>query len=230
MSEELKDHLNFFREVLGIRNFLPGPAEFSQDVPVAESGELAETPSLSDLQGEAENCQRCPLGSTRTKSVFGTGPKNSPIMFIGEAPGEDEDRVGIPFVGPSGQLLTKMIEAMGLTRDQVYLANIVKCRPPENRTPKPEEVVECGRFLNLQIKLVNPKIVVALGAVAAQTLLATTKKISECRGQLVEKNGIKVLATFHPSYLLRNPKEKKTVWQDLQIVMEQLGLPRPKVT
>ena len=171
------------------------------------------------------NCTACPLGTQgRTQVVFGTGNINARLMFIGEAPGRDEDLQGVPFIGRAGQLLTKIIEAMGLQRDQVYISNIVKCRPPENRTPLPNERDTCKNLILFkEIDAINPTIICTLGAPATQGLLGDTIKISEARGKLHYFKTYPVLPTYHPAYLLRNPSEKKTVWEDMQKIMLYLN-------
>jgi DNA polymerase len=164
----------------------------------------------------------------RNKIVFGDGSPKAELVFIGEGPGADEDYQGLPFVGRAGKLLTQMIEAMGLQRRDVYICNVVKCRPPENRAPEPDEVNTCSPYLLRQIDVIRPKVIVCLGAVAAKTLLETTRGISQFRGQWLEWRGRKLLATYHPAYLLRNPNAKGEVWKDLQKVMAELGLQPPK--
>ena len=177
---------------------------------------------LESLKQEVANCKRCSLYKTRRNVVFGSGNPNAELMFIGEAPGEDEDIKGLPFVGRAGQLLTKIIEAMGLKRSDVYIANILKCRPPNNRMPLPTEILECIDFVKKQVELIKPKVICTLGKFASQTLLRTETPISALRGKFQEYNGIKVMPTFHPAYLLRNPNEKKTVWQDMKKIMKEL--------
>jgi uracil-DNA glycosylase family 4 len=187
-----------------------------------ESPSKAPSMTLEEIRVEMGDCQRCKLCSTRTHIVFGSGNPNAPLLFIGEAPGEDEDLQGKPFVGKAGQLLTKMISAMGLSREEVYIANIIKCRPPKNRNPQPDEIASCRPFLLKQIEAIRPKMICALGTFSAQTLLSSKQRISELRGRFHEWNGIKLLATFHPAYLLRNPHEKRRVWEDLQKIMAEL--------
>jgi uracil-DNA glycosylase family 4 len=172
---------------------------------------------------ELGECQRCKLGRTRTKLVFGVGNPAAELMFVGEGPGADEDRQGEPFVGRAGQLLTKMIEAMGYRREDVYIANVVKCRPPENRNPEPDEMDACEPFLRAQIAAVRPKVIVALGKIAVQALLRETTAISRLRGRWSSYEGVKLMPTFHPAYLLRSPDEKRKAWDDLQLVMKELG-------
>lgn len=183
--------------------------------------------TLEDIREWMGDCQRCNLHATRTQIVFGTGSPDPGILFVGEGPGEEEDLQGKPFVGRAGQLLTKMIEAMGLTREQVFIANVVKCRPPNNRNPEPEEIAACSPFLTAQIKALNPKVICTLGAFAARTLLKTEEKISKLRGRFHLYEGIKLMPTYHPAYLLRNPSEKKTSWGDLQEIMKELKLEPP---
>ncbi|MBI1884328.1 MAG: uracil-DNA glycosylase [Chlamydiae bacterium] len=178
--------------------------------------------SFREFREKVLKCERCALAGGRTQVVFGTGNEKASLLFVGEAPGFDEDRLGEPFVGKAGQLLTKMIEAMGLKREDVYIANIIKCRPPNNRTPEPSEIEQCYPYLLEQIRRISPKVICALGNVAAQTLLGTEKTITRLRGLFQDWNGIKLMPTFHPSYLLRNPEYKREVWRDLQWVMKEL--------
>ncbi len=180
---------------------------------------------LDALDGEAAGCARCPLSVSRTNVVFGVGDPQADLMFVGEAPGHDEDRQGEPFVGRAGQLLTKIIEAMGMTRDDVYICNVLKCRPPENRNPLPDEVDKCRPFLSRQIDLVQPVVIVCLGNVAVQLLLEATERISRLRGRFHDLRGVKVMPTYHPAFLLRNPNAKRDVWDDMKVVMAELGLP-----
>ncbi len=184
--------------------------------------------TLEEILSGMGECQRCKLSETRTNIVFGAGDAEADLLFIGEGPGADEDQQGLPFVGRAGQLLTKMIAAMGLSRDKVYIANIIKCRPPRNRNPQTDEISTCRPFLDQQIAAIHPKVICALGTFAAQTLLSSQVRISDLRGRFHDLNGVKVLPTFHPAYLLRNPGEKKRVWEDLQVIMEELNLPGPE--
>jgi len=178
---------------------------------------------LKKLRDEALGCTRCELHQTRKTVVFGTGNENADLMFVGEAPGADEDRSGEAFVGRAGQLLTKIIEAMELTRDEVYIANVIKCRPPGNRNPSSFEIETCEPFLQKQIELIKPKVICALGAFATQTLLRTNQRISMLRGRFHDYHGIKVMPTYHPAYLLRNPHGKRDVWEDMKKVMAELS-------
>ena len=184
--------------------------------------------SLASLAAQAKSCTRCrELAGCRHNVVFGVGHPRAELMFIGEAPGSDEDLQGEPFVGRAGQLLTKIIEAMGLRRADVYIANVLKCRPPGNRTPEPAEVANCLPYLVAQIALVKPRVIVALGATAVQTLLDVQLGITRMRGNWYTFQEIPIMPTFHPAYLLRNPAAKKDVWQDMQAVVKKLGRALP---
>jgi DNA polymerase len=184
--------------------------------------------SLEQIRQELGDCRRCKLCSGRTQIVFGVGNPHAELVFVGEGPGAEEDAQGIPFVGKAGQLLTKMIEAMGFARDDVYICNVVKCRPPGNRNPEPDEIASCEPFLRAQLGAIGPKAVVALGKFAAQTLLRDDTPISRLRGKWREYCGIKLMPTFHPAYLLRNPAEKRNAWADLQQVMKHFGKEGPQ--
>lgn len=179
---------------------------------------------LKELRALMGDCKRCKLASGRTNLVFGVGNPNAELMFAGEGPGHDEDKQGYPFVGRAGKLLDKIIEAMGLTRKDVYIGNVIKCRPPNNRNPEPDEIEACMPFLKRQIEIIAPKIIVCLGTFAAQSLLRTDEKISRLRGKIHEIDGIKIIPTYHPAFLLRNPEMKKPVWEDMKLVMKELGL------
>ncbi len=180
--------------------------------------------SLLKIRSDLGECTRCKLHTTRNKIVFGDGNPQAELVFVGEGPGRDEDAQGLPFVGRAGKLLTQMIEAMGLQRKDVYICNVVKCRPPENRLPEPDEIKTCSPFLMRQLDTIAPKVIVCLGACAAQTLLETNRGISHFRGEWLDFRGRKLMATYHPAYLLRNPAAKADVWKDLQKVMAILGL------
>lgn len=171
---------------------------------------------------EVNECRKCPLGELRTNAVFGEGNYKTDLMFIGEGPGFDEDKTGQPFVGKAGNLLTKIINAMGLSREDVFISNIIKCRPPENRDPLPEEISCCRPFIDKQIELINPKVICTLGRYSTQTLLNYTRSITKMRGQFIDFKGIKVMPTFHPAYLLRSPSAKKDVWKDVQTIRDYL--------
>jgi uracil-DNA glycosylase family 4 len=183
--------------------------------------------ALKLIRQDLGSCTRCQLSKTRTTIVYGQGNPDAELLFLGEAPGEDEDRSGLAFVGKAGQLLTRMIEAMGYTRDDVYICNINKCRPPGNRKPEPEEVAACRPIVERQILAIRPKVIVALGATATQTLLNTTVGITKLRNQWTEWQGIPVMPTFHPSYLLRVPTEKGKAWDDLKLVLAKVGKQLP---
>jgi uracil-DNA glycosylase family 4 len=195
-------------------------------------------PTISDpasalrlIREDLGDCTRCRLHKQgRKQIVFGVGNPNADLMFIGEAPGADEDQQGEPFVGRAGQLLNNMIKAMGLRREEVYIANIIKCRPPSNRTPERDECDTCSPFLMRQIEAIRPKALVALGAVAAKTLLAINAPMSELRGRWYDFRGTKLAVTYHPAFLLRDPRQKKETWKDLQMVMKEMGLPFPEKT
>ena len=177
---------------------------------------------LAAIRADLGDCTRCRLHAGRTNLVFGVGSPESDLMFVGEGPGADEDAQGEPFVGRAGQLLTQIIKAMGYERDQVYIANVVKCRPPNNRNPEPDEIAQCQPFLMRQIDAIRPRVIVALGKFAAQTLLQTTDPITRLRGRFYTLGGVQVMPTFHPSYLLRTPSAKREVWEDMKKVMAVL--------
>jgi len=198
--------------------------------PVAESRPPAprqEVPAALPLQQLAEtfrDCRQCRLHQGRTQVVFGTGNPQASLVFVGEAPGEEEDRQGEPFVGAAGQLLNRIIEAMGLRRDQVYMLNVVKCRPPGNRNPLPDELAACRRILEAQLACLTPQVICALGNFAAQALLQTEERISRLRGRFHRLGDIQVMPTYHPAYVLRNPQSKRAVWDDMQRIQRALGL------
>lgn len=197
-----------------------------EGVVVGAGGSKAER--LAALEREMRDCMDCPLGATRTNLVFGVGDAEADILFIGEAPGADEDAQGEPFVGRAGQVLTRIINAMGLERSDVYIGNILKCRPPGNRNPRPSEVFHCLSYLREQVRIIEPKVIVCLGGVAAKTLLQINMPVGRMRGSWLDYEGIPVLVTFHPAYLLRNPAGKTTVWEDMKMVLHKLGLPIPE--
>ena len=182
-----------------------------------------ERPTLDQIRRELGDCQRCKLCTGRKNIVFGAGNPRAELVFVGEGPGEQEDLKGVPFVGAAGDLLTKMIQAMGFSRDDVYICNVVKCRPPGNRNPEPDEIASCEPFLRAQLLALQPKVIVALGKFAAQTLLRDPTPITRMRGQWREYQGVKLMPTFHPAYLLRSPAEKRKAWEDLQQVMKLFG-------
>ena len=198
--------------------------------PVAEIADVADEVvhiggrrTLAQIRSELGDCTRCKLHTTRKSIVFGVGDENAPLMFVGEAPGEQEDKRGEPFVGPAGELLDKMIEAMGWSRQTVFINNILCCRPPGNRNPQPDEVGACKPFLEARIGAIAPRIIVALGRPAANTLLGVDAPISTLRGKFHDRHGIKVMPTFHPAYLLREPDKKRDAWADLKLVIAELA-------
>ena len=229
MSRELADHLKYYEEigVSGIsrdaswrtRADAPAPEAPTPQAPPAPQARQA-LESLDDIKTDigpaCTRCKLCTLG--RSQVVFGVGHPRARLMFVGEAPGEDEDKKGEPFVGRAGQLLTKIIEAIGLTRDQVYIANVIKCRPPGNRNPEPDEVAACEPFLFRQVDVIQPRVIVPLGKFAAQCLLKSMEPITKLRGRQFDYRGAVLIPTFHPAYLLRNPSAKREVWEDMKKV------------
>jgi len=203
---------------------LPDTVRGEQHVDV-DAGNDQET--LEQLLAEIGDCQLCKLSEGRTRLVFGVGSPRADLVFVGEAPGRDEDVQGEPFVGKAGQMLTRIISGMGLERNDVYICNVIKCRPPENRDPRPEEIATCEPFLIKQLKIIKPRAICALGTFASQTLLNSEERISRLRGRFHDYYGIPIMPTYHPSYLLRNPHAKRDVWEDIKMVMELLDLPLP---
>ncbi len=202
--------------------------------PLSTAPEISASVALADraaalqlIREEIGDCTRCALHKGRNKLVFADGSPTARLMFVGEGPGADEDAQGLPFVGRAGQLLNNMIGAMGLKREEVYIANVVKCRPPGNRTPEPEEANTCSPFLFRQIDVVKPEVIVALGATAATYLLGQRQPLAGLRGRVHSFRGTKLIVTYHPAYLLRDPRQKKEAWADLQIAMRELGLKAP---
>jgi DNA polymerase len=233
-KSQLEEHLRFAKE-LGVAGVSRDPAWRARvveappiEAPPAEVRPvtIALTPveALAAIRADIGDCTRCKLHTLgRTQVVFGVGNPDADLMFVGEAPGRDEDQQGFPFVGRAGQLLTKIIEAIALRREDVYIANVIKCRPPENRNPEPDEVETCEPFLFRQIDVIKPKVIVALGKFGAQTLLRTLDPISRLRGRVFEYRGAKLIPTFHPAYLLRNPSSKREVWEDMKLVRKLLS-------
>jgi uracil-DNA glycosylase len=243
-GDQLREHLIFAKE-LGVSGMSRDPAWRRRGNPGPPDEPLRETTGVSSVdpaygatvvslaRSQAEalaalravlgDCTRCKLhGLGRKQIVFGVGNPNADLMFVGEAPGGDEDIQGIPFVGRAGQLLTKIIEAIGLAREDVYIANVIKCRPPQNRNPEQDEVDTCEPFLFQQVDVIKPKVIVALGTFAARALLRTLDPISRLRGRVYDYRGAKLVPTFHPAYLLRNPASKRDVWEDMKLVRELL--------
>jgi uracil-DNA glycosylase family 4 len=251
-KKQLASRVNYYRE-MGIYDFYRRPVEQAADAlqptleetviaknipakntPVPKTHSAAPLPVLQDkpaalklIREDIGDCTRCRLHKGRTKLVFGVGNVNAELMFVGEGPGADEDAQGEPFVGRAGQLLNNMISAMGLKREDVYIANVVKCRPPGNRTPEKDECDTCSPFLMRQIEVIQPKAIVALGAVAAKNLLAMNDSMANLRGRWYDFKDSKLAVTYHPAYLLRDPRQKKEAWKDLQMVMKYLGLKPP---
>jgi uracil-DNA glycosylase family 4 len=237
MNNEIASQLEFFRDIgvdsldvttVGAVCDRPGAPRSASAI--ARSLKQGAPPQLEGLsldiiRAELGDCQRCKLAPRRTNIVFGSGNPNAALIFVGEAPGYDEDQQGLPFVGRAGQLLTKIIESINLKREDVYICNVLKCRPPENRNPEPDEVASCNPFLRKQLAAIRPKVVCCLGTFAAQTVLQTAAPISRLRGKFFDMDGIRVIATFHPAYLLRSPEKKRDVWEDMkQIRAELFGL------
>jgi DNA polymerase len=187
------------------------------------AGNVSRSETVEEIWRELRDCHRCSLGDARTNLVFGVGNEKAEIVFVGEAPGRDEDLNGEPFVGEAGQLLTKIILAMGFAREDVYICNVLKCRPPHNRNPLAEEIEACQPYLLRQLQAISPKVIVALGTFAAQTLLQTRAPISQLRGRIHDYHGIPLMPTFHPAFLLRSPAKKREVWDDMKEVLKMLG-------
>jgi DNA polymerase len=213
----------------------PAPTRAAEPAPAPTPVDDAPRPrvrlTLAEVRADLGECTRCKLHTTRNKIVFGAGAEDAALMFVGEAPGADEDRLGEPFVGRAGELLDKMIEAMGWTRHTVYIANILKSRPPGNRNPEPDEVAACAPFLERQIEAIAPRIIVALGRPASNYLLGNNAPISALRGRFHDRKGVRVMPTFHPAFLLRTPERKRDAWSDLKLVMaelERLGIAAPR--
>lgn len=243
LAGEILEQLRFYR-ALGVRvgvsktHALPGQLTHregkSAAPPVVEKMPLAATRTslfdeplgagedLQAIRGDLGDCRRCKLAPTRRNIVFGIGNPRADLMFVGEAPGADEDLQGLPFVGRAGQLLTRIIQAIDMRREDVYICNILKCRPPQNRNPEGDEIAACQPFLFRQIAAIRPRVICALGTFGAQTLLRTKEPISRLRGQFIDFHGAKFIATFHPAYLLRNPNEKRKVWEDVQKIRDYL--------
>jgi len=234
--DDLVEHLKFAK-ALGVAGVSGDPAwreresgkrepvvaGFSRPDEVRLKADTTSVMALAEVRADIGDCTRCKLhGLGRSQIVFGVGNPEADLMFVGEAPGADEDIQGVPFVGRAGQLLTKIIEAIGMKREDVYIANVIKCRPPQNRNPEPDEVETCEPFLFRQIDSIKPKVIVALGKFGAQTLLRTLEPISRLRGRVFEYRGAKLIPTFHPAYLLRNPSSKRDVWEDMKLVRRLL--------
>jgi uracil-DNA glycosylase family 4 len=235
--EEKRDLKKVFNQHIELTDFFTGFAvKPAEPVPVSQPQDVDAAGELGRIAQEVDACRKCELGNLRRNAVPGEGSPNARLVFVGEGPGENEDLQGRPFVGRAGQLLDKIIAAMGLKRSDVYICNIVKCRPPENREPRPDEIISCLPFLKRQLSLIRPKVIVALGAPAAKTLLNTNKPIGQLRGKFFDfyfedfSPPIRLMPTYHPAYLLRNYSDdnRRRVWEDMKVVVAELGLPVPK--
>jgi uracil-DNA glycosylase family 4 len=231
VRRDLAEHARFLASLTGIGvPWPPAGAEAAGEGPVADSGAApdAET-ALRAIREEMGDCQRCRLAGGRRTIVFGQGNPHAELMFIGEAPGAEEDEQGLAFVGRAGRLLTDIIEkGLKMKRSDVWIGNILKCRPPQNRNPETDEILTCQPFLEAQIRAIHPKVIVALGKFSAHWLLKTAVPITRLRGQLGEWEGIPAMPTYHPAYLLRNPRGKKDLWEDMKVVLRLLGRPVPE--
>jgi uracil-DNA glycosylase len=217
MRDELTQQLEFLRDI-GITSLDLGSSREA----MTTDNPLPPPSGLESIRSEIGDCQRCKLAPMRTNIVFGSGNPNAELVFVGEAPGYDEDQQGLPFVGRAGQLLTKIIESIELKREDVYICNVLKCRPPDNRNPEPDEVLACNPFLKKQLATIRPKIVCCLGTFAAQNVLQMATSISKLRGRFYDIDGMRVIATFHPAYLLRSPDKKRDVWEDMKQIRAEL--------
>ena len=225
LNEQIRERLSFYQSITGLgfpRKLRTAEARATPTAPAVVAAPRPDD-TLEVIRADLGDCTRCVLHEKRTNLVFGVGNPNAELMFIGEGPGFEEDRQGIPFVGPAGQLLTKIINAIDLSRDDVYIANVVKCRPPGNRDPEPEEVDECRPFLDRQIDTIRPKVICALGRVSAQNLLKTEEGITRIRGRIYPYRGAKLVPTFHPAYLLRNAEKKRECWEDMKLIRRLLN-------
>lgn len=228
IAEQIRERLRFYRSITGVglvkrtEEESPRPAAAPASTEAAAGFARHERETLEAIRQDLGECMRCALHAGRTHIVFGVGDPSADLMFIGEGPGSEEDRQGLPFVGPAGQLLTKIIHAIDLTREEVYIANVVKCRPPRNRDPEPEEVEACRPFLERQVDAVRPKVVCALGRVAALNLLRTDEGITRIRGRIYPFRGAKLVPTYHPAFLLRNPAKKRECWEDMKLIRRLL--------
>jgi DNA polymerase len=227
VADDLRERARFFSGLSAIG--LPRAAEPALMPAAAPRASAAAPPpsglSLEAIRADIGDCQRCKLAKGRKSIVFGQGHPQARLMFVGEAPGADEDEQGLAFVGRAGQLLTKIVEAIGMTRDDVFIANVIKCRPPQNRNPEPDEIMSCQPFLEAQIDAIRPRVLVGLGKFGAQWLLKTAEPISKLRGRFGDYKGIAVMPTYHPAYLLRDPSKKKDTWEDMQSVRDFLKQP-----
>jgi len=224
VARDLLESARFYASLSGVgvaRRPAAAPLE-SVTAGLAAGADQAAATALKDVREDLGDCRRCKLAPARRNIVFGQGNPDARLMFVGEAPGADEDEQGLAFVGKAGQLLTRIIEAIGLRREDVFIANVLKCRPPQNRNPEPDEIESCQPFLERQIAVIRPTVIVGLGKFAGQWLLRTAEPISRIRGRVGDYRGIKVIPTYHPAYLLRNPGAKKEVWDDMKVVRDLL--------
>ncbi|HEY7700309.1 MAG TPA: uracil-DNA glycosylase [Vicinamibacteria bacterium] len=225
--EQIRERLRFYSSLTDLGFPRSASVEAPSPRPVAAAPARPAKPgnveTLEEIRADLGECTRCRLSEKRTTIVFGVGNPKAELMFVGEGPGHEEDRQGIPFVGAAGQLLTKIIQAIDLTREQVYIANVVKCRPPNNRDPEPDEVEACRPFLDRQIDAVRPKVICALGRVSALNLLRTDEGITRLRGRIFTYRGCKLVPTYHPAFLLRNPGKKRECWEDMKLVKKLLS-------
>jgi len=208
----LSEFLQFYLKTIGLITPVPTPCKVTT---------ISATPSLEQIARQASNCTACDLAEGRTQVVFGVGNPQADIVFIGEAPGREEDLKGEPFVGRAGKLLDRMLDAVGLDRSMVYIMNVIKCRPPKNRDPRPDEVLACSQWFDAQWTAISPKIVCLLGRIAAQNVLSTEAPLASLRGRWHEYRGVPVWVTYHPAYLLRSPGQKRRVWEDLRVLMRR---------
>jgi uracil-DNA glycosylase len=225
-TNELVSQLQFFKDIgVDTLDVSASPSGRSSGE-AGDEGLMTPTPAISEtletIRLDLGDCQRCKLAPMRTNIVFGSGNPQAELVFVGEAPGFDEDQQGLPFVGRAGQLLTKIIESISLKREDVYICNVLKCRPPDNRNPEPDEVAACNPFLRRQLAAIRPKVVCCLGTFAAQNVLQVAAPISKLRGKFFDMDGMRVIATFHPAYLLRSPEKKREVWEDMKQIRAEL--------
>ena len=213
LAEQIRERLRYYSSITSMGLRPVSVSEPPESVAVSQSSE-----TLESIREDLGDCTRCKLHKGRQTLVFGVGNPKADLMFIGEGPGYEEDRQGLPFVGPSGQLLTKIIEAIQLTREEVYIANIVKCRPPSNRDPEPEEIAACRPFLERQVSSIRPRVICTLGRVATQAMLSTEKALGRVRGQVFSFGDAALVPTYHPAYLLRDPSKKKDCWEDMKLI------------
>ena len=223
LTREIVDALKYLAQS-GCNGFDPSPGSVKILESWSEVPDRHQSETLEDIRTDLGDCRRCKLCDSRSHIVFGEGDPGARLVFVGEGPGSDEDIQGRPFVGKAGQLLTRIINAMNLSRDQVYICNIIKCRPPKNRNPEPDEIKACLPFLKRQLAAISPEIICALGSVSIRSLLDREVFISKVRGLFFDHKGIKLIPTYHPAYLLRNPDKKKDVWEDVQKIMKEMGL------